>query len=76
MLRRDVIEAVAAGAFRIHAVSHVEQAMELLTGQPIGHPDAEGTYPLESINGQVLLRLAEWLQLRQQLGTGRGEDPA
>ncbi len=47
--------------------------MELLTGQETGKPDAEGTYPLESINGQVLLRLAEWLQIRQQLAEGAGQ---
>jgi predicted ATP-dependent protease len=73
MLRRDVIEAVASGAFHVYAVSHVEQAMELLTGQPIGKPDADGSYPLESVNGQVLLRLAEWFQIRQQLG-GHGQE--
>ncbi len=73
MLRRDVIEAVASGAFHVYAVSHVEQAMELLTGQLIGKPDADGSYPLESVNGQVLLRLAEWFQIRQQLG-GHGQE--
>ncbi len=67
MLRRDIVEAVDAGAFQVYAVRHVDQAMELLTGQAAGIPSTEGLYPLESIHGQVLLQLAEWFAVRQQL---------
>lgn len=35
-LRRDVVEAVAAGTFTIYAVKTVEEALELLTGMPAG----------------------------------------
>jgi lon-related putative ATP-dependent protease len=70
MLHKDVVEAVAAGAFHIWCVDHVDQAMELLTGQMAGRPDADGVFPMNSVNGQVQLRLAEWFQLRQQLAAG------
>jgi len=66
MLRRDVIEAVAAGRFRAYAVETVDQAIELLTGLPAGEPDAAGRYPPESLNGRVQSRLEELARKRQQ----------
>ena len=67
MLRQDVIEAAAAGAFHVYAVKHVDQAMELFTDQPAGTPDADGTYPIDTINGQIQYRLGELFSVRQQL---------
>lgn len=66
MLRERVIEAVKEGKFNVYAVTHIEQAMELLTGLPAGTADMEGLYPPESINGLIQIRLAEWTALRQQ----------
>ncbi len=34
MLRRDLVDAVAAGQFRIYAVSTVDEGIEILTGLP------------------------------------------
>lgn len=65
MLRQDVIEAAEAGLFNIYAITHVDQAMELLTGLPAGMPNADGIYPEGTINHQIQLRLAEWIALRQ-----------
>jgi lon-related putative ATP-dependent protease len=65
MLREDVVEAVAAGRFRVHAVSTVDEALELLTGIPAGKQGRDGTYPPDSVNGLVqakLLRFASQLQ--------------
>jgi predicted ATP-dependent protease len=42
MLRGDVVQAVRDGKFSIHAVEHVDQAIELLTGVAAGEPDAAG----------------------------------
>ena len=39
MLRADVVEAVAAGRFRLWAVETVDEAMELLTGRPMAEVD-------------------------------------
>lgn len=72
MLRRELVEAVAAGSFHIYAVRHVDQAMELLSGQSAGTPDTEGVYPPHSVNGQIQLRLAEWFNLRQQFAAEHG----
>lgn len=66
MLREELVEAARQGKFHVHAVEHVEQAMELLTGLPAGVADSQGRYPAESVNGHVQARLAHWVALRQQ----------
>jgi len=76
MLRHRVIEAVEQCKFSIYAVTHVEQAMELLTSKVAGTPNAEGLYPLDSINGHIQLRLAEWTALRLQYAGQQGQDEA
>lgn len=60
MLRADIIQAVADGKFHIHAIDHVEQAMEILMNRPIGQPDKKGCYPQHSIYEAVLTQLANW----------------
>jgi lon-related putative ATP-dependent protease len=57
MLRRDVVEAAAAGVFRVHAIAHVDEGIELLTGIAAGVPDASGAYPEGSVNHRVVARL-------------------
>jgi hypothetical protein len=53
----------------------VDQALELLTGQSAGVPDAAGHYPGDSINGQIQARLAEFFGARQRLmAETRGQD--
>ncbi len=66
MLREELVEAARKGLFHVHAVDHVEQAMELLTGLPAGVADRQGRYPSGSVNGHVQARLAQWVALRQQ----------
>jgi predicted ATP-dependent protease len=70
MLRQDVVTAAAEGKFRIHAVSTVEQAIELLTGIAAGEPDDEGVVPEGSINYLVATRMAEMSQARQSFAAG------
>lgn len=60
MLRGDVVEAVRAKKFHIHAIENVDQAIELLTGVPAGKPDAGGLYPQGTINQRVAARLADF----------------
>ncbi|GIX29546.1 MAG: ATP-dependent protease [Porticoccaceae bacterium] len=72
MLRDDVVEAVRAGKFAIYAITHVDEALELLLGAPAGEPDAEGRYPPESINGRVVARLEEWAKRRRKFSAEDG----
>lgn len=60
MLREDVLAAIKAGQFRIHAVSRVEEAVALLLGRPAGQVDAEGNYPEGSVFAAVAERFAVW----------------
>ena len=43
MLREDVLDAVAAGKFHIWPVAKVEQGIEILTGNPAGERNKDGT---------------------------------
>ncbi len=65
MLRRDVVEAAAAGQFAVYPVATVDEAVELLTGTPAGEADADGLYPPDTVNGRVQARLAELTVLAQ-----------
>ena len=67
MLRQDVIDAVAAGQFRIFPVENIDQGIEILTSMPAGEPDEEGNYPENTINGRVQARLAELAEKRKEL---------
>ncbi len=66
MLRQDVIDAVEAGKFHIHAVKTIDQGLEILTGLTSGEPDDTGAYPEESVNGKVQRRLKEFAEKRKR----------
>ena len=57
VLREDVVEAVSQGRFRIHSISNIDEAIELLTGTPAGARRDDDTYPPDSINGRALAKL-------------------
>lgn len=58
MLRQDVVDAVAAGAFAVYPIEHIDEGIELLTGIPAGARDAKGKYPKNTVNRMVEDRLA------------------
>ena len=62
MLRSEVVEAVAAGKFRVYPVETVDQGIEILTGAPAGERDALGKFPEGSINQRVERRLIEFAE--------------
>jgi predicted ATP-dependent protease len=62
MLKREVVEAVAAGKFHVHPVVTVDQALELLTGLPAGRRDPTGEFPPGSVNQLVAARLKEFAE--------------
>ena len=69
MLREDVVDAVAQGRFHVHAVAHVDDAIELLTGITAGVADSRGRLPEGSINRLVASRLAHMSDVRQAFGS-------
>jgi lon-related putative ATP-dependent protease len=68
MLRRDVVEAVAAGKFRIILVRTIDQGIEILTGQPAGKPGRNGRFPEGSLNAMVETRLRAFAEARRRFG--------
>jgi predicted ATP-dependent protease len=58
-----VISAVREGMFHIYPVTHIGEAMELLTGMPVGRRRKDGTFTKGSLFEKVDARLHElgWL---------------
>ena len=65
MLHSKVVEAVKARKFNVYAVSHVDQALELLTSRRPGVMNSKGDYPKGSINKKILERLKEIAELSE-----------
>jgi len=57
MLRTDVVDAVAAGRFRVYAAATLDEALGVLSGLEPGEPDADGRYPEGTANALVAGRL-------------------
>ena len=67
MLKKEVVDAVAKGRFRIFPVETVDQGIEILTGLPAGEPDAKGEYPIGSVNRAVANGLTAFTRRARQL---------
>jgi lon-related putative ATP-dependent protease len=64
MLRRDVVEAVAAGQFHIYPMETIDQCLEILMGLAAGQRDPAGQFPEGTINHRIVSRLREYAQKR------------
>jgi predicted ATP-dependent protease len=60
MLRQDVADAIRDKRFHVHAVSTVEEGIELLTGVAAGLPAADGVYSPTSVYGRAEARLQKF----------------
>lgn len=69
MLRRDVVEAAAAGTFRIIPVKTIDQGIEVLTGTISGKRRRGGDFPPGSINALVEAKLHSFAQTRRSFGS-------
>ncbi|MFC4258856.1 Lon protease family protein [Marinobacter lacisalsi] len=58
MLNEEVRQAIRAGRFSIYPVTHIDQAIELMTGLEPGLANADGEFPEGSFNRRVADRLA------------------
>jgi len=66
MLNEAVREAVRSGRFSIYPVTHIDQAIELMTGMTAGEPDSNGDFPKDSFNRLVADRLAAFAEVSEQ----------
>ncbi|HEU4730097.1 MAG TPA: AAA family ATPase [Kofleriaceae bacterium] len=62
MLRKDVVAAVAADTFHVHAASTIDEAIELVTGRTAGARDHQGQFPVGSVNALVEARLVSFAE--------------
>ena len=76
MLRKDVVEAVAEGRFRIFAVNTVDEGIEILTGITAGERDEHGNFPEGTVNQRVEARLIMLAEKRKTFASqdGGGKD--
>lgn len=70
MLRSDVVDAIAAGRYHVHAVSTVEEGITLLTGVPAGVADESGHYPEGTVFRAAEMRLETFYRAMAELGRG------
>ncbi len=63
MLNAEVRQAVSEGRFAIYPVTHINQAITLMTGMEPGEPEADGNFPEGSFNRRVADRLAEFAEV-------------
>jgi hypothetical protein len=66
MLRRDLIDACAAGRFAVYAIGTIDEGIDLLTGLAPGERDGAGKYPDGTINGLVEARLRGFASVRRR----------
>ena len=71
MLRDDVVEAVGAGRFTVHAIATIDQGIEVLTGRKAGKLGRNGRYPANSINRLVQDRVHKLAALRRQFARAK-----
>ena len=75
MLKPEVVQACREGTFRVFAVSHVDEALEILTGIPAGQKNAEGKWDKESLNARVDARLRKMTEELARLSRPPKESP-
>lgn len=73
MLREAVSAAVEAGTFSVHAASHVDEVLALLTGLPAGTRGANIGGRPQTLRGRILARLAA-LAAAPPPSAGHGEE--
>jgi predicted ATP-dependent protease len=70
MLKKEVVDAVQAGKFHVWAVSHADEALELLTGLPAGQRLPDGTFEPDTVNFKVDQKLQQMMELAKELMKG------
>jgi lon-related putative ATP-dependent protease len=76
MLRRDVVDAVKDGTFRVYSVRTIDEGIELLTGIPAGVRGRDGRFPPDSINGKVEAKLTAYAEAARRFVHHSADDGA
>ena len=70
MLRDDVIEAAAAGKFKVYGVATIDEAMMILTGLEAGVRGPDGKFPTGTVNERVETELAAMAERARSFAGG------
>ena len=73
MLRRDIVEAVAAGQFHIYAIETIDEGIELLTGVRAGNATDTG-YEAGTVHGLVDDKLVHFAEQLKEFSDGDEDD--
>ena len=77
MLRKDVIDACAAGQFAVYPIVTINEGIALLSGLTAGERDACGLYLPDSVNRRVEDRLRAFASIRRSFASqDAGRTPA
>ena len=63
MLKREVVEAVRNGQFRIYPITTIDEGLQLLTGMVAGELDTDRKYPEGTFNALVLQQLSSFTEV-------------
>jgi predicted ATP-dependent protease len=74
MLDDTLVQAVEDGRFVVHAVSDIDQLIEILTGVPAGTEDEDHEFPADSFNGRVQLALKQFAEEKKEDGKAEDQD--
>ena len=64
VLRKEILDAVREGRFKVYTVETSEQGIEILTGLPADERDASGKFPEGSVNHKVEAQLIDFAEKR------------
>jgi predicted ATP-dependent protease len=68
MLKEEVVEAVRAGRFRVWAVGHIDEGIELLMDHVAGERAPDGTFPEGTVHRLVQDRLRHYAEQVHEFG--------
>ncbi len=74
MLDEDVVAAVRSRKFKVYAVSHIDEAIEILTGVHAGQRGKDGEFPEGSVNRKVEDQLIRYAEDRKRFAEGQDGD--
>ncbi len=73
MLMKEVVQAVQDGKFHIWAVGHIDEALEIMTGEPAGQRLPDGTFEPGTVNFKADQKLRQLMELARELMHGEEE---
>ncbi len=67
MLKQEVVKAVQEEQFHVWAVGHIDEALELMTGQSAGQRLLDGTFEPDTVNAKVDQTLKKLMETAREL---------